>query len=122
MKGLAFFVWKPALEKVWPHIFVAPARDVSDTTKEKRKRAPSVGAGPVPSNAQRTKKKSKHKQGARSLVQAAIKELARKQYFGGHDKIPLSQIISDLSPKLKDVGINVPEASTWRRALGRKKD
>jgi hypothetical protein len=92
---VAFFVWKPKFEKIWPKL-AAPA-------------APRV---------RRTNDKRQHKG---SPTQDAIRQIAAQGWPDGHEGIPIKHIIAGVSPKLRARGIPVPKRDTWLRALGRRK-
>ena len=94
--GYAYFVWKPALAKIWPAAFALAA-------------APRV---------RRTNDKRQHKG---SPAQDAIRQIAAQEWPDGHEGIPIKHIIAGVSPKLSARGIPVPKRDTWLRALGRRK-
>ena len=95
--GYAYFVWKPALAKIWPAAFALAA-------------APRV---------RRTNDKRQHKG---SPAQDAIRRFAAQEWPDGHEGIPIKHIIARVSPKLRARGIpTVPKRDTWLRALGRRK-
>jgi hypothetical protein len=96
---VAFFVWKPALAKIWPAAFAhaaAPAAPRVSRTNDKR-------------------------QPKGSPTQDAIRQIAAQEWPDGHAGIPIKHIIAGVSPKLRARGIPVPERDTWLRALGRRK-
>jgi hypothetical protein len=96
LTGYAYFVWKPALAKIWPAAFAIAA-------------APRV---------RRTNDKRQHKG---SPTQDAIRRIAAQEWPDGHEGIPIKHIIAGVSPKLRARGIPVPKRDTWLRALGRRK-
>ena len=91
--GYAYFVWKPALAKIWPAAFATP-------------------------RVRRTNDKRQHKG---SPTQDAIRQIAAQEWPDGHEGIPIKHIIAGVSPKLRARGIPVPNRDTWLRALGRRK-
>jgi hypothetical protein len=94
--GYAYFVWKPALAKIWPAAFALAAAQV----------APRV---------RRTNDKRQHRG---SPTQDAIRQIAAQEWPDGHEGIPIKHIIAGVSPKLRARSIPVPERDTWLRALG----
>ena len=99
MMGYAYFVWKPALAKIWPAAFV-------------------LAAAPAAPRVRRTNDKRQHKV---SPTQDAIRRIAAQEWPEGHEGIPIKHIIAGVSPKLRARGIPVPKRDTWLRALGRRK-
>jgi hypothetical protein len=97
--GYAYFVWKPALAKIWPAAF-------------------ALAAAPAAPRVRRTNDKRQHKG---SPTQDAIRQIAAQEWPDGHEGIPIKHIIAGVSPKLRARGIPVPERDTWLRALGRRK-
>jgi hypothetical protein len=97
--GYAYFVWKPALAKIWPAAF-------------------ALAAAPAAPRVRRTNDKRQHKG---SPTQDAIRQIAAQEWPDGHEGIPIKHIIARVSPKLRARGIPVPERDTWLRALGRRK-
>jgi hypothetical protein len=97
--GYAYFVWKPALAKIWPAAF-------------------ALAAAPAAPRVRRTNDKRQHKG---SPTQDAIRQIAAQEWPDGHEGIPIKHIIACVSPKLRARGIPVPERDTWLRALGRRK-
>ena len=97
--GYAYFVWKPALAKIWPAAF-------------------ALAAAPAAPRVRRTNDKRQHKG---SLTQEAIRRIAAQEWPEGHEGIPIKHIIAGVSPKLPARGIPVPKRDTWLRALGRRK-
>jgi hypothetical protein len=97
--GYAYFVWKPALAKIWPAAF-------------------ALAAAPAAPRVRRTNDKRQHKG---SPTQDAIRQIAAQEWPDGHEGIPIKHIIAGVSPKLRARGIPVPKRDTWLRALGRRK-
>ena len=97
--GYAYFVWKPALAKIWPAAF-------------------ALAAAPAAPRVRRTNDKRQHKG---SPTQDAIRRIAAQEWPEGHEGIPIKHIIAGVSPKLSARGIPVPKRDTWLRALGRRK-
>jgi len=98
--GYAYFVWKPALAKIWPAAF-------------------ALAAAPAAPRVRRTNDKRQHKG---SPTQDAIRRIAAQEWPDGHEGIPIKHIIARVSPKLRARGIpTVPKRDTWLRALGRRK-
>ena len=97
--GYAYFVWKPALAKIWPTAF-------------------ALAAAPAAPRVRRTNDKRQHKG---SPTQDAIRQIAAQEWPDGHEGIPIKHIIARVSPKLRGRGIPVPKRDTWLRALGRRK-
>jgi len=97
--GYAYFVWKPALAKIWPAAF-------------------ALAAAPAAPRVRRTNDKRQHKG---SPTQDAIRQIAAQGWPDGHEGIPIKHIIARVSPKLRARGIPVPKRDTWLRALGRRK-
>jgi hypothetical protein len=97
--GYAYFVWKPALAKIWPAAF-------------------ALAAAPAAPRVRRTNDKRQHKG---SPTQDAIRQIAAQEWPDGHEGIPTKHIIASVSPKLRARGIPVPKRDTWLRALGRRK-
>jgi hypothetical protein len=97
--GYAYFVWKPALAKIWPAAF-------------------ALAAAPAAPRVRRTNDKRQHKG---SPTQDAIRLIAAQEWPDGHEGIPIKHIIAGVSPKLRARGIPVPKRDTWLRALGRRK-
>ena len=98
--GYAYFVWKPALAKIWPAAF-------------------GLAAAPAAPRVRRTNDKRQHKG---SPTQDAIRQIAAQEWPDGHEGIPIKHIIARVSPKLRARGIpTVPKRDTWLRALGRRK-
>jgi hypothetical protein len=97
--GYAYFVWKPALAKIWPAAF-------------------ALAAAPAAPRVRRTNDKRQHKG---SPTQDAIRQIAAQEWPDGHEGIPIKHIIAGASPKLRAKGIPVPTRDTWLRALGRRK-
>ena len=97
--GYAYFVWKPALAKIWPAAF-------------------GLAAAPAAPRVRRTNDKRQHKG---SPTQDAIRRIAAQEWPEGHEGIPIKHIIAGVSPKLSARGIPVPKRDTWLRALGRRK-
>lgn len=97
--GYAYFVWKPALAKIWPAAF-------------------ALAAAPAAPRVRRTNDKRQHKG---SPTQDAIRQIAAQEWPDGHEGIPIKHIIAGVSPKLSARGIPVPKRDTWLRALGRRK-
>jgi hypothetical protein len=97
--GYAYFVWKPALAKIWPAAF-------------------ALAAAPAAPRVRRTNDKRQHKG---SPTQDAIRQIATQEWPDGHEGIPIKYIIAGVSPKLRARGIPVPKRDTWLRALGRRK-
>jgi len=97
--GYAYFVWKPALAKIWPAAF-------------------ALAAAPAAPRVRRTNDKRQHKG---SPTQDAIRQIAALGWPDGHEGIPIKHIIANVSPKLRARGIPVPKRDTWLRALGRRK-
>ena len=97
--GYAYFVWKPALAKIWPAAF-------------------ALAAAPAAPRVRRTNDKRQHKG---SPAQDAIRRIAAQEWPEGHEGIPIKPIIAGVSPKLSARGIPVPKRDTWLRALGRRK-
>ena len=97
--GYAYFVWKPALAKIWPAAF-------------------ALAAAPAAPRVRRTNDKRQHKG---SPAQDAIRRFAAQEWPDGHEGIPIKHIIAGVSPKLSARGIPVPKRDTWLRALGRRK-
>jgi hypothetical protein len=97
--GYAYFVWKPALAKIWPAAF-------------------ALAAAPAAPRVRRTNDKRQHKG---SRTQDAIRQIAAQEWPDGHEGIPIKHIIAGVSPKLRARGILVPKRDTWLRALGRRK-
>ena len=97
--GYAYFVWKPALAKIWPAAF-------------------ALTAAPAAPRVRRTNDKRQHKG---SPTQDAIRQIAAQKWPDGHEGIPIKHIIAGVSPKLRARGIPVPKRDTWLRALGRRK-
>jgi hypothetical protein len=98
--GYAYFVWKPALAKIWPAAF-------------------ALAAAPAAPRVRRTNDKRHHKG---SPTQDAIRQIAAQEWPDGHEGIRLKHIIAGVSPKLRARGITtVPKRDTWLRALGRRK-
>ena len=97
--GYAYFVWKPALAKIWPAAF-------------------ALAAAPAAPRVRRTNDKRQHKG---SPTQDAIRQIAAQEWPDGHEGIPIKHIIAGVSPKLRGRGIPVPKRDTWLRALGRRK-
>ena len=93
--GYAYFVWKPALAKIWPAAFALASPRV-----------------------RRTNDKRQHKG---SPTQDAIRQIAAQEWPDGHEGIPIKHIIAGVSPKLRSRGIPIPKRDTWLRALGRRK-
>ena len=97
--GYAYFVWKPALAKIWPAAF-------------------ALAAAPAAPRVRRTNDKRQPKG---SPTQDAIRQIAAQGWPDGHEGIPIKPIIAGVSPKLSARGIPVPKRDTWLRALGRRK-
>jgi hypothetical protein len=97
--GYAYFVWKPALAKIWPAAF-------------------ALAAAPAAPRVRRTNDKRQHKG---SPTQDAIRQIVAQEWPDGHEGIPIKHIIAGVSPKLRARGIPVPKRDTWLRALGRRK-
>ena len=98
--GYAYFVWKPALAKIWPAAF-------------------ALAAAPAAPRVRRTNDKRQHKG---SPTQDAIRQIAALGWPDGHEGIPIKHIIARVSPKLRARSIpTVPKRDTWLRALGRRK-
>jgi hypothetical protein len=97
--GYAYFVWKPALAKIWPAAF-------------------ALAAAPAAPRVRRTNDKRQHKG---SPTQDAIRQIAAQEWPDGHEGIPIKHIIAGVSPKLRARGNPVPKRDTWLRALGRRK-
>lgn len=97
--GYAYFVWKPALAKIWPAAF-------------------ALAAAPAAPRVRRTNDKRQHKG---SPTQDAIRQIAAQEWPDGHEGIPIKHIVAGVSPKLRARGIPVPKRDTWLRALGRRK-
>ena len=97
--GYAYFVWKPALAKIWPAAF-------------------ALAAAPAAPRVRRTNDKRQHKG---SPTQDAIRQIAAQEWPDGHEGIPIKHIIAGVSRKLRPRGIPVPKRDTWLRALGRRK-
>src|SRR6516225_6728086 len=97
--GYAYFVWKPALAKIWPAAF-------------------GLAAAPAAPRVRRTNDKRQHKG---SPTQDAIRQIAAQEWPDGHEGIPIKHIIAGVSPKLRARSIPVPKRDTWLRALGRRK-
>jgi hypothetical protein len=97
--GYAYFVWKPALAKIWPAAF-------------------ALAAAPAAPRVRRTNDKRQHKG---SPTQDAIRQIAAQEWPDEHEGIPIKHIIAGVSPKLRARGIPVPKRDTWLRALGRRK-
>src|SRR5262249_32968307 len=98
--GYAYFVWKPALAKIWPAAF-------------------ALAAAPAAPRVRRTNDKWQHKG---SPTQDAIRQIATQEWPDGHEGIPIKHIIARVSPKLRARSIpTVPKRDTWLRALGRRK-
>src|SRR6516165_8720937 len=97
--GYAYFVWKPALAKIWPAAF-------------------ALAAAPAAPRVRRTNDKRQHKG---SPTQDVIRQIAAQEWPGGNEGIPIKHIIAGVSPTLRARGIPVPERDTWLRALGRRK-
>ena len=97
--GYAYFVWKPALAKIWPAAF-------------------ALAAAPAAPRVRRTNDKRQHKG---SATQDAIRQIAAQEWPDGHEAIPIKRIIAAVSPKLRARSIPVPKRDTWLRALGRRK-
>jgi hypothetical protein len=97
--GYAYFVWKPALAKIWPAAF-------------------ALAAAPAAPRVRRINDKRQHKG---SPTQDAIRQIAAQEWPDGHEGIPIKHIIAGVSPKLRGRGIPVPKRDTWLRALGRRK-
>jgi hypothetical protein len=95
----AYFVWKPALAKIWPAAF-------------------ALAAAPAAPRVRRTNDKRQHKG---SPTQDAIRQIAAQEWPDGHEGIPIKHIIAGVSPKLRARGIPIPKRDTWLRALGRRK-
>ena len=85
--GYAYFVWKPALAKIWPAAFV-------------------LAAAPAAPRVRRTNDKRQHKG---SPTQDAIRRIAAQEWPEGHEGIPIKPIIAGVSPKLSARGIPVPK-------------
>jgi hypothetical protein len=58
---------------------------------------------------------------AGSRMQRLIRRLCNEQWPQGYDDVETRHIITTISPKLKSMGIGIPERSLWLRALRRKK-
>lgn len=97
--GYAYFVWKPALAKIWPTAF-------------------ALAAAPAAPRGRRTNDKRQHKG---SPTQDAIRQIAAQEWPDGHVGIPIKHIIEGVSPKLRARSFPVPKRDTWLRALGRRK-
>src|SRR5262245_2902269 len=97
--GYAYFVWKPALAKIWPTAF-------------------ALAAAPEAPRVRHTTDKRQH---MAAPTQDAIRQIAALGWPDEHEVIPIKHIIAGVSPKLRARGIPVPKRDTWLRALGRRK-
>jgi hypothetical protein len=94
--GYAYFVWKPALAKIWPTAF-------------------ALAAAPAAPRVRRTNDKRQHKG---SPTQDAIRQIAAQEWPDGHEGIPIKHIIAGV---IRARRVPVPKRDTWLRALGRRK-
>jgi hypothetical protein len=106
-RGFAFFVWKPALARIWPAAFApaiaAPSPPMTEIDVLRR-----AAADPSP-----------RPKGSRA--QDSIRLIVAENWPDGYEGVETGHIIKIVSSVLEKRGIRVPQRDTFLRALKHRK-